>query len=87
MKTTMRAGHCVVVGNSDWNADNMTTRTATVTTSKIMMTAGGRGMAVAALKIEPSVAAVAATAGADNNQQRAAKMAAAAIAVRGARQE
>ena len=74
----------LVVGDGDWYDNNMTTMTATVTTTKIMTTTVGRGVAVAVLKIEPSVAAAAAMAGADNNQQRAAKTAAVAIAVIGA---
>ena len=45
-----------------------------------MVTTVGRGAAVAVLKTEPAAAAVA-TAEADNNQQRAAKMEVAAIAV------
>jgi hypothetical protein len=74
----------LVVGDGDWYDNNMTTMTATVTTTKIMTTTVGRGVAVAVLKIEPSVAAAVAMAGADNNQQRAAKTAAVAIAVIGA---
>ena len=50
-----RAGHHAVVGDGDWYNDNMATM-ATVTKTKIMTTTVGRGLAVAVLKIEPSVA-------------------------------
>jgi hypothetical protein len=61
----------------------MAMTTAAVTT-RIVATTVGRGTAVAVLKTEPAAAAVAAEvamAGEDNNQQRAAKTAAAGIAV------
>jgi hypothetical protein len=72
-KTTTRARHRIVVDDGDWYSnDEHDNTTETVPTTKIEATTVGRGAAVAVLKI---------TAGADNNQQRAAKTVVAAIAV------
>ncbi len=64
-----------------------TTTTAAITTKTIMAMTVGRGVAVVVLKTEPAAVAemveamAVSTARADNNQQRAAKMAAAVMAV------